>query len=153
MYDRILVAIDPTPTEDNRSALQRTEQIGKLTGATVYVLHVARGHIIPTDVSAGSGLGVLSAEDDAEGADRQAVQQLVDRLSAAGVEAHGEMVVSATEHDIADVILQRAKELDADLIVLGHQHHRGPGGFRSSVAENVTRQHPPCSILLARPPH
>ena len=153
MYDRILVAIDPTPTEDNRSALQRTEQIGKLTGATVYVLHVARGHIIPTDVSAGSGLGVLSAEDDAEGADRQAVQQLVDRLSAAGVAAHGEMVVSATEHDIADVILQRAKELDADLIVLGHQHHRGAGGFRSSVAENVIRQHPPCSILLARPPH
>ena len=153
MYDRILVAIDPTPTEDNRSALQRTEQIGKLTGATVYVLHVARGHIIPTDVSAGSGLGVLSAEDDAEGADRQAVQQLVDRLSAAGVEAHGETVVSATEHDIAEVILQRAKELDEDLIVLGHQHHRGAGGFRSSVAENVIRQHPPCSILLARPPH
>ena len=29
MYDRILVAIDPTPPEENWSALQQTEQIGK----------------------------------------------------------------------------------------------------------------------------
>jgi nucleotide-binding universal stress UspA family protein len=152
MYDRILVAIDAMPTEENRSALRRTEQIGKLTGATVHLLHVARGHFIPGDIIAGSGLGVLSAEDDAETADRAAVQELVDRLSAAGVEAHGEMV-SATEHDIAEVILQRAKELDVDLIVLGHQHHRGAGNaFRSSVAEQVIHQHPPLSILLARPP-
>jgi len=47
MYDRILVAIDATPTEENRSAQTRAEQIGRLTGATVYVLHVARGHNHP----------------------------------------------------------------------------------------------------------
>jgi len=152
MYKRILVAIDATPTEENRSALKRTEQIGLLTGGTVYVLHVARGHIVPGDIIGGAGLGVRSAEDDFEGADRQAVQALVDRLSAAGVDAHGEMV-SATEHDVASVILQRAKELDVDLLVLGHQHHRGAGNaFRSSVAEQVIHQHPPISILLAQPP-
>ena len=50
MYKRILVAIDATPTDENRSALKRTEQIGLLTGGTVYVLHVARGHIIPGDI-------------------------------------------------------------------------------------------------------
>ena len=62
-------------------------------------------------------------------------------------------IVSATEHDIAEVILQRAKELDVDLLVLGHQHHRGAGNlFQSSVAERVVRQHPQYSILLARPP-
>jgi nucleotide-binding universal stress UspA family protein len=152
MYERILLAIDTTPTEENRSALTRTEQIGRLTGATVHVLHVARAHIVPGDIIGGSGLGVLSAEDDVEAVDRQAVQQLVDSLAAAGVEAHGE-IVSATEHDIAEVILQRAQELDVDLVVLGHQHHRGVGNlFQSSVAERVIRRHPPYSILLARPP-
>ena len=152
MYQRILVAIDATPNEENRSALKRTEQIGLLTGGTVYVLHVARGHIVPGDITGGAGLGVRSADDDVEVADRKAVQALVDGLSAAGVDAHGEMV-SATEHDVASVILQRAKELDVDLLVLGHQHHRGAGNaFRSSVAEQVIRQHPPISILLARPP-
>jgi nucleotide-binding universal stress UspA family protein len=152
MYKRILVAIDATPTDENRSALERTEQIGRLTGATVYILHVARGHIVPGDITGGAGLGVRSAEDDVEVADRKAVQALVDRLSAAGIDAHGEMV-SATEHDVASVILQRAQELDVDLLVLGHQHHRGAGNvFRSSVAEQIIHQHPPFSILLARPP-
>ncbi len=103
MYDRILVAIDATPTEENRSAQTRAEQIGRLTGATVYVLHVARAHIIPGDIIGGAGFGVRSADEDVEGADRQAVQALVDRLSAAGVDAHGE-IVSATQHDVAGAI-------------------------------------------------
>ena len=113
----------------------------------MHVLHVARGHIVPEDITGGSPrLGVWSSEDDAEDADRAAVQQLVDRLCAAGIDAHGEMV-TATEHDAADVILQRAAELDVDLLVLGHQHHRG-----SRTAERVIHRHPPYSILLARPP-
>jgi len=146
MYNRILVAIDARPYDENKSALERTEQIGKLTGATVHVLHVARGHIVPEDISGGSGLGVWSAEDDAEEVDRRAVQQLIDKLSAAGIDAHGE-IVAATEHDLPDVILQRAEELDVDLLVLGHQHHAG-----SRTAERVIHQRPPYSVLLARPP-
>ena len=147
------MAIDATPTDENQSALKRTEQIGRLTGGTVYVLHVARSHIVAGDITGGAGLGVRSAADDVEVADRQVVQAFVDQLAAAGIDAHGE-IVSATEHDLASVILQRAKELDVDLLVLGHQHHRGAGNvFRSSVAEQVIRQHPPISILLARPPN
>jgi nucleotide-binding universal stress UspA family protein len=94
----------------------------------------------------------MSAEDDVEVREREVVQQAVDKLSAAGIETHGELV-NATDHDIADLILERAKELRVDLIVLGHEHHRGPtNAFRASVAEQVIRHHPPCSILLARPP-
>jgi hypothetical protein len=51
------------------------------------------------------------------------VQAFVDQLCAPGIDAHGE-VVSATDHDLVSVILQRAMELDVDLLVLGHQHHR-----------------------------
>jgi nucleotide-binding universal stress UspA family protein len=152
VYDRILVAIDATPNEENASALRRTEQIGRLTGGAVHLLHVARSHIVPGDITGGSGLGVRSTEDDADANDTEIVQQTVDHLTAAGIDAHGE-IVSAIEHDIASVILQRAKELEVDLVVLGHQHHRGVGNaFRASVAEQVIRQHPPYSILLARPP-
>ena len=145
MYDRILVAIDASPDSPDDS-LNRTTQFAKMTGGTVHLLHVARGHIIPTDISAGSGLGVRSAEDDVDVRERQVVQNAVDQLAAAGIEVHGEMI-EATEHDAADVIVQRAKELDVDIIVLGYQHHRG-----SAVAEHVIRQRPQCSILLARPP-
>lgn len=116
------------------------------------MLHVSRGPIVTEDITAGSGLGVWSAEDDAEPVDRSNAPQLIDNLAAAGIDAHGE-IVSATEHDIAEVILQRTMELDVDLLVLDHQHHRGPAGtFGSSVAEQIIHQHPPYSILLARPP-
>jgi nucleotide-binding universal stress UspA family protein len=148
MYRRILVAIDATPTEENRSALERTEQVGRLTGGEVYVLHMARSHIVPGDITAGAAPGATPSGEDAEEADRAVMQDLIDRLADAGVDAHGEMV-SATEHDVAGVILQRARELDVDLLVLGHQHHRGAGNvFRASVADRIIHQHP--RKLLAR---
>jgi nucleotide-binding universal stress UspA family protein len=145
MYNRMLVAVDASPDSPDDS-LNRTAQFAKMTGGTVHLLHVARGHIIPTDISAGAGFGVRSPEDDADVRERQVVQRAVDQLAAAGIDVHGEMI-EATEHDVAGVIVQRANELDVDIIVLGYQHHRG-----SAVAEHVIRQHPRCSVLLARPP-
>jgi nucleotide-binding universal stress UspA family protein len=151
VYDRMLVAIDATPSDDNIT-LQRAEIFARKWDAVVHLLHVRRGHILPGDITGGSSLGFVSAPDDADVRERDAVQQAVDKLSAAGIETHGELV-NATQHDIAEIILQRAEELKVDVIVLGHEHHRGPtNAFRASVAEQVIRQHPPCSILLARPP-
>jgi nucleotide-binding universal stress UspA family protein len=145
MYDRILVAIDASPDSPDDS-LNRTIQFAKMAGGRVHLLHVARGHIIPADISAGSRFGVWSEEDDVDVRERQVVQDAVDQIAAAGIEVHGEMI-EATEHDVAQVILQRGRELDVDIIVLGYQHHRG-----SVVAEHVIRGRPHCSILLARPP-
>lgn len=156
MYNRILVAIDATPRDDNIT-LDRAVVFAQRWGSIVHLLHVGRGHILPADITGGAGLGVTGRGvvwpgDDVDLSERDVVQQAVDKLSAAGIETHGELV-NATEHDIAEVILQRAEELKVDLIVLGHEHHRGPGNaFRASVAEQVIRHHPPCSILLARPP-
>jgi len=144
LYDRILVAVDPGPSETDFH-LPRIQQIAQMTGATIYLLHVARGHIVPADISVGAGLGVVTAEDDIEDHELAVVQDAVDKLAAAGIPAHGELV-SATRHEVADVILDRARELDVDLIILGPQHQR------SHVAERVIRHRPPCSILLTRPP-
>lgn len=145
MYNRMLIAIDASPDSPDDS-LARTIQFATMSGATVYLLHVARGHLVPRDISAGARLGVTTVEDDVDVRERQVVQDAVDRIAAAGIEVHSEMI-EATEHDAADVIVQRAKELDVDLIVLGYQYYRG-----STVAEHVVRQQPHCSILLARPP-
>ena len=145
MYDRILVAVDVSPDSPD-SFLERTAQFAKMTGGTVHLLHVARGHVVAYDINAGSGLGVLVGEDDVAADERRTVQDAVDQVAAAGVPVHGELV-NATEHDIADIILQRADELGADIIVLGHPHHRG-----STVAEQVIRRHPACAVLLERPP-
>jgi nucleotide-binding universal stress UspA family protein len=145
MYNRMLVAIDASPDSPDNS-LKRPIQFAKMSGASVHLLHVARGHNIPTDISAGSGFGVRSPEEDVDVRERQVVQDAVDEIAAGGIEVHGEMI-EATEHDVAEVIVQRAKELEVDIIVLGYQHYRG-----SVVAQHVIRQQPHCTILLARPP-
>ena len=145
MYQRMLISIDASPDSPDNS-LNRTIQFATMAGCSVHLLHIARGHIIPGDISAGSRFGVRVAEDDVDVRERQVVQDAVDTIAAAGVEVHGELI-EATEHEAADVILQRAKELEVDLIVLGYQHYRASG-----VAEHVIRARPHCSILLARPP-
>jgi nucleotide-binding universal stress UspA family protein len=121
MYDRILVAIDASPDSPD-DALNRTAQFAKMSGGTVHLLHVARGHIIPTDISAGSGLGVRRGR---RRPDRRAaiVQAAVDFLAAQGIDVHGELV-EAAEHDAADAIVQRANELDGDLLEIEADHRR-----------------------------
>jgi nucleotide-binding universal stress UspA family protein len=136
MYDRILAAIDASPDSPDDS-LNRTAKFAQMTGGTVYLLHMARGQNIPSESSVASDIGVPTAED-IDVRERKVVQA-VDQLAGAGIEVHGEFV-EATEHDAADVIVQRARDLDVDIIVLGYQHHRG-----SVVAEHVIS---PASALL-----
>jgi AAHS family benzoate transporter-like MFS transporter len=150
MYKRVLIAIDAGRSDGTACTLKRTEQLGLMTGARVNVLCVQHGHIVPGSIMQGSGLGVRTAADDVEAVDRKAVQAMVDQLAAAGVDAKGELV-AATEHDIADVILQRVKADGVDLLIIEHEYQSGHA-LRPSVAEQVIRQHPTISILLARPP-
>ena len=145
MYERMLVAVDASPDSPDGS-LARTTQFATMAGASVHLLHVARGHLSARDITAGARFGVDSVEDDVDIRERQVVQDAVDQLAAAGIDVHGELI-EATEHEVGDVIVQRAEELAVDLIVLGYQHHRG-----SAVAELVIRRRPHCSVLLARPP-
>ena len=62
MYDRILAAIDASPDSPNDS-LNRTAKFAQMTGGTVYLLPVARGQNIPSEISVASDIGVPTAED------------------------------------------------------------------------------------------
>lgn len=141
MFERLLIVLDslPDPSEDY---LTRATTFAQLAGGTVNLLHVARGHIVASDINAGSALGVLDGEDDVSAGERPAVQAAVDTLAAAGVPVHGE-VVYATEHDVADIVLRRADELRSEVIVLDRRHHRGP-----AVAEHILRRLPACAVML-----
>jgi nucleotide-binding universal stress UspA family protein len=144
MYERILAAIDATPNEN--AVLNHTQRLAQLTGATVHLLHVAALHVTPGDIMEGAALGHVPSDDDFDTKERVLLQAAVDQLSAAGITAKGELA-RAEEHDIADVILERAKALDVQLIVLGETMHRR-GFFHVSVADEVVHHHPRSPILL-----
>lgn len=143
MYERALIAIDASADSPDQ-ALSRTAEFAKMSGATVWLLHVARTHVLSAEVTTESSL--LDDDEDIDERERQVVQDAVNYLAAQGIQVHGELV-SATEHDAADAILERAMEHRVDIIVLGYRHYRG-----STVAEQIVRRRPRCSILLARPP-
>jgi nucleotide-binding universal stress UspA family protein len=146
MYDRILAAIDLTPNEN--AVLHHTQQLAKLTGATVHLLHVAPVHLPPAEITIPSA---VASEDEVDFQDLSVIDEAAAQLAAGGVSAKGEVLklVSATERDIAEVIVRRAKELDARLIILGETlHRRALKLFRGSVAESVLHMHPECPILL-----
>ena len=145
MYERMLIAIN-TSLDSPDNSLRRAIQFAKMSGGTVHLLHVARGHVVASDINAGQGLGLLPGEDDVDVHEREIVQKAVDLMAGEGIPVHGELI-NATQHDIAEVIVQRARDLQVDIIVLGYQHYRN-----SFVADQVIRQQPHCSILLARPP-
>ena len=114
MYDRIMVAIDAAPDSPDNS-LERTTQFAKMTGDSVHVLHVARGHVVAYDnIKAGSRLGVLDREDDVPASQQKTLQHPVDQLAApeSPCTANSSTPPSST---FADLIVQRASEVRADI--------------------------------------
>ena len=82
----------------------------------------------------------------------QEAKEIADRavvtLQKAGLKASGEVI----KGDVRDVIIELAKEIGADLIVLGSHGRRGIGRLlMGSVAEAVVR-YAPCSVEVVRIP-
>lgn len=149
MYERILVAVDWS--ESTEAVLDHTRLLASLTGAAVHVLHV-RATDFP---SVPQMLGALAnqaltgerAESDAGGVARRMVDEAVAGLSAEGVSAEG-VLLEGAPGDTPQAVLDQARALDVDLIVLGARNHTRPSAlFRSNVADEVTRQ-AKCPVLI-----
>ena len=79
-----------------------------MTGGTVHVLHVARGHVVASDnLNAGSRLGVLDREDDVPASQQKTLQHAVDQLATpeSPCTANSSTPPNST---FADLIVQRA---------------------------------------------
>jgi nucleotide-binding universal stress UspA family protein len=149
MYKRILAAIDWTASTE--TVLDQTRQLASLTGATVHVLHV-RAADFPTLPSilgalASQALAGEAAASDASTVARRVVDDAVAVLSTAGVHAEGRLLES-TPGQTPRAVLDQARELEVDLIVLGARHHSQPSAlFRSNVAAEVSHQ-ARCPVLI-----
>ena len=138
MYERILLAFDGSP--DGREALAQAEKLVSVCGAMVHLLAV----IDPTE-------NMLIVEAMPSVADNRpfVLQAVLDeglkRLRGAGCAAAGELKYGKP----AEQIILSAREIDADLIVVGHRHQGTLARWlNGSVGESILHE-PPCSILVA----
>lgn len=141
---KILLALDGSPP-----SLIARDLVAALRWPTGTVVHVVGAYDVPTDWTGGVGSGmdwVGQIEDAVHDDMEESLRTSSEPLVAAGLTVER----SARRGRPADVILEAAAELGADLIVTGS---RGRGAIRSmllgSVASEVST-HALCAVLVAR---
>lgn len=119
MFDKILVAVDHSEVSDR--ALDSARDLALLSKGEVWVLHLRE-----REVAVKTGVGLSNESMDEASA---AVAAAVDKLTAAGVKAHGDVGTTLFGYAARNII-DDAKEHDVDVIVMGS---RGRGDLAGLV--------------------
>ena len=118
MYERLLVAVDHS--EISARVLAAAKDLASLSKGKVWVLHLREREII-------AQIGRVPSESDQEA--HQAVNDGVDALKQAGIDAEGEVRETTFGHAAREIIAD-AKEHDAGVIIMGS---RGRSDFAGAV--------------------
>ena len=108
MYDKILVALDHSEISDR--VLVAARDLALLSKGEVWVLH-----LIEREVALRTG---MTLTDETMDQGRASVAAAVDKLTAAGVKAHGDVGTTLYGY-AARSIVDDAKEHDVGVIVMG----------------------------------
>ena len=146
MYRRILVPIDGSPTSDR--GLKEAIAIARLTGGRIRLVHVLDELVFTTGYETGATyLNTVLPQMRQHSA--QLLAAATERAAAAGVDVDSECV-ECFGRRTADVIVERATDWDADLLVLGTHGRRGARRLMlGSDAEQVLRM-AKVPVLLVR---
>jgi nucleotide-binding universal stress UspA family protein len=142
LFKKILVPVD---FSDHSTAAQETAvEIAKTFSAKIWLLHCYQLH--PGGVSP-YGIAVpASYHDDVREAVLQQLRERQEKIEAAGVAAEA----SASPGGPPQVIIEMAKDIGADLIVMGTRGHTGiKHVMLGSVAERTVRL-AACPVLTVK---
>lgn len=148
MYKNIMVAIDDSET--SRCALAEAVTIARAVNAPLYIAHVADEVLLGLHHRAAS---MTQDFDNAMAAVRDAGMNILEAArataGAAGVEAEI-LLLETMKRRVSEVLVDKARELGCDLIVIGRHGQRGLALLiLGSVAEQVARLSD-ASVLLVR---
>jgi universal stress protein A len=144
---KILVPVDFSKCA--HEAITRALSLGAQLGATVEAFHVAEVPEFKSEPRVVGGTGTTSLREYALQATKAEVDTFLASLPAADRE---KVSVKLEAGKPRDAILARAKETNADLIVMGTHGRTGRAhSFAGSVAESVVRM-APCPVLTVRAP-
>ncbi len=148
MYKNILVAIDDSET--SQCALREALHIAKTSNAKLYITHVTdeallnmHGHVFAhmAEAEADSAVKTLT----------EAGQNLLVKamLLADGIDAEA-LLLHANNRRVSETVVEKSKELNIDLIIIGRHGRRGLATFiLGSAAEQIARI-ADASVLLVR---
>lgn len=141
MYKRIVLAYDGS--QPGQKALLDGDEIAQWSRAELFLVAVMPP---PAALIGGEGF-VYDARGEEE--ERKRYEAILGeglrKLAESGHRARGEVVVG----DAVDEITRYAREVDAELIVVGHKHLDSWAArwWRGSVSKTLI-EHAPCSVLV-----
>lgn len=142
VYRKVLIAFDGS--EDSHAALNAGADLAALCKAEVVLLAVIDAGI---DVAAAEAYASGSATDEQYEETRSLLDQAMEGLRPRGLTG---TTLMAFGHP-AEQITEKARELGADLVVIGHRTH----GLWSRLANDAVGvqlvKDPPCSVLVVPP--
>jgi len=151
MCKRIFVAIDGSSTA--QLALKEAIQFASMPGVSLCI-----GKVIDTGLleQNNMGIGNLIDPEEIKTGMRTAAEKLLDSAVAKAKEAGLEpdrMLIESNKKRVAEMIVEAAKQWDADLIVIGTHGRRGfERMVMGSVAENLVRIASTSVFLVRRKP-
>ena len=144
LYDTIVCVVD---SAGNKLTLDRVTEFVRLTGNTVHLIYLAPEHVIAGEVMPTQGQPGTASDIDIDSDHVRELQEYLARANAGGVEAHGE-IVPATRFGRSEAILERARALNADLIILNTEV--GGQKAKAKLAEKIAAHHDKMAVLIAR---
>jgi nucleotide-binding universal stress UspA family protein len=141
MFKRLLLCYDGS--DNARHALQRGGELALLMRAEVSVLLIA-----PSSLAFGTSLARVSSYDctfDAERGCRERLAETVASLTARGVSVIGYLATG----EVIDVIVDYARKLKSDLIMIGHYPETGARRWWSGSQRNSLAERAPCSVFIS----
>ncbi len=139
-FDRILVAIDGS--QGGQHALRTAIELAELTGASVTALAV-EGPLPAYAATIGEVDDVKREKDRFFGAVAASAREQAD---AAGVA----LDVDVRPGHAAELITRYARDMDADLVVVGHKGHFLNDYLLGSTADRVAH-HAHCPVMIVKP--
>lgn len=138
MYHRILVAIEHSTADE--TILKHVEQLARLTGASLLLVHVADGWVARHY----DDLGLRESEEMQD--DRAYLEQLVAKLNAAGLPTQAKLALG----DPATELIKTVGEESVDLLAMSTHGHRFLNDLIRGTTVDRVRHEVKVPILLLR---
>ena len=138
MYTNILIAIEHSDADE--TIIGHVTQLAKLTGASLLLVHVADGW-------AARNFEQLELRESEEmKADRAYLEQLAERLNAAGLETRCKLALG----DPATELIKTSREERVDLIAMSTHGHRFINDLLRGTTADKVRHEVSVPVLLLR---
>lgn len=133
------IVVGVSDSQTSRTAGARAFEIAETSGATVHVVTAVQ-HPTATVVEVGSDTFRIDDLDSA----RDTVENWIGSVS-----PRTKWKIWPVDDKPSDALVDIAKQVDADLIVVGNVRMQGPGRLLGSVASHVAH-HAPCDVLIVK---